>query len=158
MRAGASTTFPETIRPLGQGEIMRKKFVILTLLVCSILAASILVGWRLTQIEENVESWRPSEIRDKVIEFLKTTDVSQFLLENSVEVTETHASDNKLIVDIKYTTSRIGHPDFMLTAVENHVAEITLNANGEVIHAICIHGLVGELIRYWDLIGKRWFP
>lgn len=77
-------------------------------------------------------------LKDMMVEFLDATDVSVGGF-YSIEVLE--AYENKIggqVVVINYTTANAGHPHFMLTALENHVAIITLNDKEEVVSAFCV--------------------
>jgi hypothetical protein len=87
---------------------------------------------------------------------LKTTDVFVFLWENSLEIAENYSFNNKVNFIVNYITSGTGHPDFVLTALESHHAEIILTMDGKVVDAKCLHETVGEKIKYWDLIDQRW--
>jgi len=93
-----------------------------------------------------------TKLSDTIVGFLKTTDVSKFLMDDTVIIKEVY--DNKYggcIVVVEYATSSMGHPTFMLEAIERHIAVISLDANGKVVSAFCIHGT-----GVWDLVNQKW--
>lgn len=95
------------------------------------------------------------ELEQQVVEFLKTTDV-RYVWDGTVKIKESydHKPGGKVAI-VEYTTVDTGHPQFVLTAFEDHTAVITVNQEGEVVSAFCVHGNVQE-IRIWDLINQRW--
>jgi hypothetical protein len=106
----------------------------------------------------DVEKVEPSvaKLETVVTEFLKTTDVSNSLCDDTVEIKEVydHNLDGKVIV-VKYTTANTGHPHFMCEAIEHHTAVITLNEKWEVVSAFCVWGNFHD-DKIWDLINQRW--
>jgi hypothetical protein len=87
-----------------------------------------------------------------VVDFLKTTDVPHGVWNESVWIREIY--DHKLggkVLVAEYVTINMGHPEFMAEAIERHIAILTLNSEGRVISAFCIHGS-----KFWDLINQRW--
>ena len=91
-----------------------------------------------------------------IIEFLKTTDVSDGGWDNTVEIMEIydHEFGGKVAV-VKYGTVNAVHPHFMCEAIEAHIAVITLSKKGEVMSAFCVWGSFhgGKI---WDLLNQRW--
>jgi len=76
-----------------------------------------------------------------VVDFLKTTDVPHGVWNESVRIREIY--DHKLgckVLVAEYVTMNMGHPEFMAEAIERHIAILTLNSEGQVISAFCIHG------------------
>lgn len=106
----------------------------------------------------DVEKVEPSvtKLENVVTEFLKTTDVSKSLCDDTVEIKEVydHNLGGKVIV-VKYTTANTGHPHFMCEAIEHHTAVITLNEKWEVVSAFCVWGNFHD-DKIWDLINQRW--
>jgi hypothetical protein len=153
---------------IGASEMRAKHWIVVVLLVC-VLSVSAVHVWkggdwtnkenaRLVVENVNIQSWSQTKIENHITTFLKTTDVSEFLLENSVEIVENYKGGwyvEGLTFIVDYTTSHTGHPDFTLKAFENHRARITLSTNGEVVEALCCIE-PGELIFFWDLINQRW--
>jgi hypothetical protein len=92
------------------------------------------------------------KLRTIIVEFLRTTDVSKFLMDGTVIIKEVY--DNIYggdIVVVEYVTSSMGHPTFMLEAIERHIAVTSLDANRKVVSAFCIHGT-----GVWDLVNQKW--
>jgi len=97
-----------------------------------------------------------SELEKIVIDFLKTTDVSSSLWNDTVEIIEIY--DHKLggkVIVVNYTTVNAVHPHFMCEAIEHHTAIIMLNEKGQVMSAFCVWGSFHEG-KNWDLINQRW--
>ncbi len=95
-------------------------------------------------------------LKGLVVEFLKTTDVSNGGWDGTVEVKEIY--DHKLggkVMVVKYTTANAVHPHFMCEAIEHHTAVITLNEKGEVVSAFCVWGSFHDG-KIWDLLNQRW--
>jgi len=87
-----------------------------------------------------------------VVDFLKTTDVPRGVWNESVRIRAIY--DHKLggkVLVAEYVTMNMGHPEFMAEAIERHIAIFTLDNEGRVISAFCIHGS-----KFWDLINQRW--
>ncbi|MFQ5758927.1 MAG: hypothetical protein ACE5IF_04555 [Candidatus Bathyarchaeia archaeon] len=95
-------------------------------------------------------------LKGLVIDFLKTTDVSNAGWDGTVEVKEIydHKLDGKVIV-VEYMTTNAVHPHFMCEAIEHHKAVITLDEKGEVVSAFCVWGSFHGG-RIWDLLNQRW--
>jgi hypothetical protein len=121
------------------------------LFLVAILGVSVFGGLVLMTFEQ------PSEALEKiVIEFLKTTDVSNGGWDGTVEIKEIY--DHKLggkVMVVNYTTMNAVHPHFLCEAIEHHTAIITIDDEGQVICAFCVWGSFhdGEI---WDLVNKRW--
>lgn len=98
------------------------------------------------------------KLEEKVIEFLKTTDVAQEFGDNIIisEIYD-HAPGGTVLV-VKYETTKAGHPEFSMEAIESHTALITLNTRGEVTSAFCIEGGYHEKDKIWDLVNRKWIP
>jgi len=130
---------------------MRMRFFVVLIVGCVITVAGFLMLFcSVLQQPSSPEA----KLRNIVIEFLKTADVSKVLMDDTVSIEEVY--DHKLsgeILVVEYTTTSMGHPTFMLEALEHHIAVITLNADGEVVSAFCIHGK-GV---FWDLVNQKWF-
>ncbi|MDI6820223.1 MAG: hypothetical protein QMC89_04900 [Candidatus Hodarchaeaceae archaeon] len=127
---------------------MLKKIIIVAVLVGTCLGVAVLYVAR-GELSE-------AEMKSIVIKFLKNTDVSDHLDENSVEIKEAynHQPGGKVLV-VDYTTWSGGHPHFMLEALEGHTAIITLDAGRKVVSAFCVRGdFHGQGI--WDLVNRRW--
>lgn len=85
----------------------------------------------------------------------------------SVDISEiyNHTLGGKVLV-VRYGTRNAGHPGFSMTALEGHIAVITLNTRGEVISAFCMWGTYHEMDeiggylqhKTWDLVNQRWIP
>ncbi len=95
-------------------------------------------------------------LKELVIGFLKTTDVSDGEWNGTVEIKEVY--DHKLggkVIVVKYTSWNAVHPHFMCEAIEHHTAVVTLNEKGQVVSAFCVWGSFhdGEI---WDLVNQRW--
>lgn len=96
------------------------------------------------------------ELESILVEFLERSDVSNVVWDESVEIEEVydHELGGKVVV-VSYTTMNAGHPDFLMEAVENHVAVITVNRRGEIATAFCVWGSFHGG-RIWDLVNSRW--
>ena len=107
----------------------------------------------------DVEKVEPSvtDLETIVIEFLRTTDVTNGGWNGTVEILEIydHKSGGKVVV-VKYTTANAVHPHFMCEAIEEHMAVITLNESGEVPSAFCVWGSFHGPDKIWDLVNQRW--
>lgn len=129
--------------------MLRKNLIIVALLAVACLGAAVLyvAQGELSEVE----------MRDIVTKFLKNTDVSDYLDENSVEIREAydHQLGGKVLV-VDYTTWSGGHPHFMLEALESHTAIITLNTDRKIVSAFCFHGSFHVQGKIWDLINQRW--
>ncbi|MBS7646680.1 MAG: hypothetical protein QXD34_01055 [Candidatus Bathyarchaeia archaeon] len=93
------------------------------------------------------------ELKRIVIDFLKNTDVYRNGAWNgSVEIRDiyNHKSGGKVLV-AEFITISAGHPEFMCEAIEGHTAIITLNNEGQVVSAFCVHGS-----KLWDIINQKW--
>lgn len=91
-------------------------------------------------------------LKEKIVDFLKTTDVPHGVWNESVKIREVY--DHKLggkILVVEYFTMNMGHPEFMCEAIEGHTAIITVDSEGHVVYALCIHGS-----KFWDLVNQRW--
>lgn len=98
-----------------------------------------------------------TELEIIVIEFLKTTDISNAGWNETVEILEIY--DHRFggtVVVVRYITMNAVHPHFMCEAIEEHVAVITLNQRGEVTSAFCVWGSFHGQDRIWDLVNQRW--
>jgi len=116
------------------------------------------VGTKGVYAEFEVIEAKPSdaEIERIVIEFLKTTDVSDGGWDGMIEILEVY--DHKLggkVVVVNYTTMNAVHPHFMCEAIEHHTAIITFNTRGVVVSAFCVWGSFHDG-RIWDLVNQRW--
>jgi hypothetical protein len=130
---------------------MQMRYFAVLIVGCVIVVAGFLTLFYTASQQSSTEN----RLKNSVTEFLKTTDVSKFLMDGSVTVKAVY--DNKYggeIVVAEYRTISMGHPTFMLEALENHVAVITFDASGKVVSAFCVHG-VGV---FWDLVNQKWFP
>ncbi len=95
-------------------------------------------------------------LKGLVIEFLKTTDVSNAVWDGTAEVKEIY--DHKLggkVIVVEYMTRNAVHPYFMCEAIESHKAVITLDEKGEVVSAFCVWGSFHGG-RIWDLLNQQW--
>lgn len=102
----------------------------------------------------NIENIKPqiNALKTIIIQFLNTTDVAKGGLYGEIEILELY--EQKLgghVVLVAYITRTMGHPHFILEALESHTAIITLNQKSEVISAYCLHRN-----KIWDLINQKW--
>jgi hypothetical protein len=97
-----------------------------------------------------------AELKEIVIEFLKTTDVPKGGWDGTVEIKEIydHKPGGKVVV-VNYTTLNAVHPHFMCEAIEHHTAIITLGENGQVLSAFCVWGSFHDG-KIWDMLNQRW--
>lgn len=133
--------------------IMSNKFAVVLIAIFGILLASFFMF--LYVVPPKLSS-SDTELKNIVIEFLKTTDVSRATWDGTVNIKEIY--DHKLggkVIVANYTTMNAIHPYFMAEAIEDHTAVITLDSRGEVVSAFCVWGTFhGQSI--WDLINQRW--
>lgn len=134
------------------GAIILSRRVIFLLVSCLVLGLSLGIlgfyGFLFSSAHLNNEV----ELDKKVVDFLKTTDVPRGRWNESVKIREIY--DHKLggkILVVEYITMNMGHPEFMCEAIEEHTAIITVNSEGQIVSAFCIHGS-----KLWDLINQRW--
>ncbi len=131
---------------------MRTFILPLILIVVVGVGGVVALGYVVWQSEKPVSQ---TELERQVVEFLKTTDVKN-VWDGTVEIVEfyDHKTGGKVVI-VQYTTTSGGHPHFMLEFIESHHAVITLNENGEVTSAFCVHGSLRDG-KTWDLINQRW--
>jgi len=129
-----------------------RNFILPLILIVVVGFGGVALGYVLWQSQKPVSQ---TELERQVVEFLKSTDVKN-VWDGTVEVVEFygHKTGGKVVI-VGYTTTSGGHPHFMLEFIERHHAVITLNENGEVTSAFCVHGSLGDG-KIWDLINQRW--
>jgi len=128
-----------------------RKVAIFFLALVSVLSVLSFLGL-CSFLSGSVQLNNEAELEKMVVDFLKTTDVPQGVWNESVKIREIydHRLGGKVLV-VEYITMNMGHPEFMCEAIEGHTAILTLNSEGQVVSAFCIHGS-----KFWDLINQRW--